>query len=64
MAPLLVGDYVTINGNNLGTIFEVNSLIANIGYYTSPGTRPSYVNADNVNLGSKFDLVVFQVYTH
>jgi hypothetical protein len=57
MAPLIVGDYVTINGNNLGTIFEVNSLIANVGYYTAPGTKPAYVNADNVNFGSELDLV-------
>jgi hypothetical protein len=54
MAPLLVGDYVTINGNNLGSIFEVNSLIANVGYYTAAGTKPAYVNVDNVNVGSKF----------
>lgn len=58
MAPLLVGDYVTINGLNLGNIFEVNSLVANVGYYTAPGTQPAYVNVENVNVGSKFHLHV------
>jgi hypothetical protein len=59
MAPLIVGDYVTINGNNLGTIFEVNFLIANVGYYTAPGTQPSYMTPNGVNVGSKLALSPF-----
>lgn len=36
MAPLLVGDYVALNGIELGDLLAVHTLIANIGLYTAP----------------------------
>jgi hypothetical protein len=54
MAPLVVGDYVTISGQMIGSIFEVNNLDANLGYYTAPGTQPSYVVVDEALFGITF----------
>ncbi|KAF2735727.1 hypothetical protein EJ04DRAFT_434338 [Polyplosphaeria fusca] len=54
MAPLMVGDFVTFSGQNLGDIFEVNNLIANIGFYTAPGSKPSYVTVEEALYGIRF----------
>lgn len=45
MAPLMVGDYVTINGVEVGDgLLAVYSLVANLGLYTAPReTRKSNV---------------------
>jgi len=37
MAPLLVGDYVDINGVEVGNgLLAVYALVANLGLYTAP----------------------------
>jgi len=51
MAPLVVGDYVTLSGQQVGTLFEVNNLVANTGFYTSPGTKPSYITVEGAAFG-------------
>lgn len=54
MAPLVVGDYITISGQMIGNVFEVNNLEANLGYYTAPGTQPSYVAVEEALFGITF----------
>jgi hypothetical protein len=39
-APILVGDYVTLNGMYVpGGLFAVNNLLANVGLYTAPNIQ-------------------------
>jgi hypothetical protein len=39
-APILVGDYVTLNGIFVpGGLFAVYSLVNNVGLYTAPGIQ-------------------------
>jgi hypothetical protein len=54
MAPLVVGDYITFSGQMVGSLFEVNNLVANLGYYTAPGTKPAYVTVDEAAFGITF----------
>lgn len=43
MAPLMVGDYVTINGVEVGNgLLAVYSLVANLGLYTAPRENRKY----------------------
>ncbi|KAH8814737.1 hypothetical protein DL96DRAFT_423323 [Flagelloscypha sp. PMI_526] len=47
MIPLMVGDYVTISGTEVGGgLLAVYSLQANIGAYTAPGTKPAYATVE------------------
>jgi hypothetical protein len=47
MAPLMVGDYITFLGTRVeGGLLAVNSLTANLGLFTAPGTKPVYVNCE------------------
>ncbi|KAF7345209.1 hypothetical protein MSAN_01897400 [Mycena sanguinolenta] len=44
MVPLVVGDYITFSGTKVeGDLLAVYSLVANLGIYTSPGTKPAYM---------------------
>jgi hypothetical protein len=54
MAPVVVGDYITFSGQQVGAIFEVNNLVVNAGFYTAPGTQPAYITVDNMNYGITF----------
>jgi hypothetical protein len=54
MAPLIVGDYITFSGQLVDSLFEVNNLVANVGYYTAPGTLPAYVTVDEAAFGITF----------
>jgi len=41
MVPLVVGDFITFSGTDVGNgIIAVYSLEANLGILTAPGTRP------------------------
>jgi hypothetical protein len=51
MAPLKVGDYVTVQGTEIGGTLWVNSLVANLGLFTSPGTKPAYVTCEEAIFG-------------
>jgi hypothetical protein len=51
MAPLLVGDYVTVQGTEIGGTLWVNNLIANLGIFTAPGTKPAYVTCEEAIFG-------------
>lgn len=45
MAPLVVGDYITFIGTKVpGGLLAIYSLMANLGIYTAPGTKPAYVS--------------------
>jgi len=49
-APFEVGDYVTYSGTLLrdgsGDYISANTIIGNVGIYTTPGTNPAYVAID------------------
>ncbi|KAJ6487174.1 hypothetical protein C8R47DRAFT_979315 [Mycena vitilis] len=50
MAPLAVGDYITFSGIKTdGGPFAIYSLEANLGIYTTPGTKPAYLTVEVVN---------------
>jgi hypothetical protein len=50
MVPLAVGDYITFTGTRVGNgLLAVNTLTANLGIFTAPGTKPAYVNCEVVN---------------
>ncbi|KAJ7621999.1 hypothetical protein DFH06DRAFT_770088 [Mycena polygramma] len=50
MAPLAVGDYITFSGIKTdGGSFAIYSLEANLGIYTTPGTKPAYLTVEEVN---------------
>jgi hypothetical protein len=51
MVPLLVGDYVTVSGTEIGGTLWVNNLVANLGIFTAAGTKPAYVTCEEVNFG-------------
>lgn len=51
MAPLVVGDWIVFSGQNIGTIYEVNNLVANLALFTAPGTKPAYVAAESAAFG-------------
>jgi hypothetical protein len=52
MAPLAVGDYVTITGTRVdGGLLAIYSLTANLGLFTAPGTIPAYVTCDAAQYG-------------
>lgn len=51
MAPLVVGDYVIMQGTFKNGVYEVYSLNANLGIFTAPGTKPAYVTVESVNFG-------------
>ncbi len=50
MIPFEIGDYVDFNGilmqDARGSYFSANTVIANIGAYTTSGTQPVYVGID------------------
>jgi len=52
-APFEVGDYVTFSGTLLadGTV-SANTIEANLGIYTQPGTQPGYVAIGEFGVGS------------
>ncbi|KAF2107626.1 hypothetical protein BDV96DRAFT_505879 [Lophiotrema nucula] len=54
MAPLMAGDFVTFNGQLIDGLFEVNDLVANIGFYTAPGTLPAYITVEEALWGLQF----------
>lgn len=43
MAPLMVGDFVTVTGTFIGSLLEINNLNANLQLLTAPGTKPAYL---------------------
>lgn len=51
-APLLVGDYITYSGawvsSDLVAIYELD---ANLGIFTAPGTKPSYISVEDARWG-------------
>jgi hypothetical protein len=51
MAPLAVGDYITFNGQQVGSTFEISSLEANVNLLTAPGTQPAYMAVEAVQIG-------------
>ncbi|KAJ7671461.1 hypothetical protein DFH06DRAFT_1366430 [Mycena polygramma] len=55
MVPLAVGDYITFSGiktlNAGKSELAVYSLEANLGIYTTPGTKPAYITVESVNYG-------------
>jgi hypothetical protein len=51
MVPLVVGDYVTFSGQQVGQLYEVSNLEANVGIFTAPGTQPSYLTVEAVQIG-------------
>jgi hypothetical protein len=55
MAPLLVGDYISFTGSWVnepaGRLLTVNTLEANVGYYTAPGTKPAYIFVESAAFG-------------
>ncbi|ORY09273.1 hypothetical protein BCR34DRAFT_602923 [Clohesyomyces aquaticus] len=51
MAPIMVGDSVTVTGQQNGLLFEVTGLIANAGFYTAPNSKPAYLAVEGVNVG-------------
>lgn len=54
MAPLLVGDYVTVSGTEIDGTLWVNNLEANLGIYTFPGSKPAYVTVEEAIYGVNF----------
>jgi hypothetical protein len=48
--PLAVGDYITFTGQQVGTLYEINNLEANVGLFTAPGSKPSYITVENVQV--------------
>ncbi|KAJ7141361.1 hypothetical protein C8R44DRAFT_847123 [Mycena epipterygia] len=47
MAPLAVGDYVTFSGiKTPESVLAIYSLEANLGIWTTPGTKPAYITAE------------------
>lgn len=50
--PLLVGDYITYSGawvsSDLVAIYELD---ANLGIFTAPGTKPSYISVEDARWG-------------
>ncbi|KAJ7230324.1 hypothetical protein GGX14DRAFT_343704 [Mycena pura] len=52
MVPLVVGDYVTYLGTQVGDgLLAIYSLEANLGIYTAPGTKPAYITCEAANYG-------------
>ncbi|CAG8973951.1 hypothetical protein HYALB_00007480 [Hymenoscyphus albidus] len=52
MAPIMVGDYITINGVQVGGgIFAVYSLLASLALYTAPRELPAYIRVEEARLG-------------
>jgi hypothetical protein len=51
MAPLAVGDYITFNGQQVGSTYEINALEANVDLLTAPGTQPAYMSVEGVQVG-------------
>ena len=47
MMPLAAGDYITFSGIDLGDLFAVYSLEANLGIFTKAGTKPAYINVES-----------------
>ena len=43
MAPLMVGDFVTVTGTYIGSLLEINALNVNLQFLTAPGTKPAYL---------------------
>jgi hypothetical protein len=43
MAPLMVGDFVTVTGTFISSLLEINNLNANLQFLTAPGTKPTYL---------------------
>jgi hypothetical protein len=51
MVPLAVNDFITFVGTWVSGVLTINSLSANLGIYTAPGTKPAYVNCESVQYG-------------
>jgi hypothetical protein len=51
MAPLVVGDFVTTMGTFANGVYEINSLTANLGIFTTSGTKPAYVTVESAIFG-------------
>jgi hypothetical protein len=51
MAPLAVGDYVTILGTRVDGLLAIYSLNANLGLFTAPNTIPAYIQCDQAQYG-------------
>lgn len=51
MVPLLVGDFVTISGTEIGGTLWVNNLNVNLGVFTAAGTKPAYVTCEAALFG-------------
>jgi len=61
-APFMVGDFINYSGtlakDALGNQYmSVHTLDANLGIFTSPGTRPAYVNVETILLGTGGNVV-------
>lgn len=51
MVPLVVGDYITVSGTEIDGTLWVNNLVANLGIFTAPGTKPAYVTCEEAIFG-------------
>jgi hypothetical protein len=51
MVPLVVGDYVTVSGTEIGGTLWVNNLVASLGIFTAAGTKPAYVTCEEAIFG-------------
>lgn len=56
-APLRVGDHITFAGtlarDTAGVYVSVHTLVADVGIYTKPGSKPAYVTLEESLLGTR-----------
>jgi hypothetical protein len=51
-APFEVGDFITFSGTFINGTFSVHTIEANVGIYTQPGSKPSYVAIGEFGVGT------------